>query len=823
MRKRSAIKYIICLLAVVITFASVPVPAFAAASNSKENKSENEQVERKSRKDKKDKDSSSDKKKKKKDEAKEDAPIKLECINQSMNMKVGDYISAEGVCYSFVLDDDSAEAYPKLSERIDEINEDAYSQFVNNMKKASDGSLQRHMDGWEYPFEEYAQAAVTRADGKAFSYSVSHYSFLGGAHGYTYYEGTAIDPVTCKDIKFSDVVTDVSDFPEIVFDEIISQYPEMEDYFEGLDSDKKKLLDRIKNDVGPSGDGPVWTLSYDGISIYFEDYAMGTYAAGSFAVDVPYKSHSDIFNKDYFTYDGKTPDIKDNVTVKDIEKPVTIEAPSEIMQVGYETEFQYSYNEPYCNAIVDELIIPDDHPSLKKAVDKINSANVKEMNGNFEDFQKDMKTEADESSGGDLLHHICTYGIYQYVTRADEAVFSTVESHEIQGATEDYRTLIGINLDPKTGKDIALDDVVTDISELGDTIEDILTGAYYPDNTIKDIMKELNRRLGSGKLVSSEKLSFAIGYEGLTFYLNNTVNYSVMDFGQNAMTVFVPYYGNDELFDEAFTDAPSSFAYQLPVSSVFSTSAYMDTGYDKVYKEIDLYPAADEYSTVTGFSFGINSSINRVENFYAYDITATYVKAPGGDCYVYIQCSLDDGYSYLRVLNFSFDSMYEDTDFGGIYYAVDYTTGYEDDECRGYIMTDPMDFHVLASDDVFGGRILFARCCIDSYGYPAPRDGIWRYPKDDDYDLKAVKDIKTDSGTIKKGETVSPIGIGLSQSGSYNPEIGGNEGEIRILILENSKGKEYDLEIEFDKDNWEWVYNGKAVKSLFDGNYDILF
>ncbi|MCR4656275.1 MAG: DUF3298 and DUF4163 domain-containing protein [Lachnospiraceae bacterium] len=822
MKKRSSFyKYVAGVLAAaVIMTGAAPVSAFGAAAAGNKNKTEENSEKRQSRKDRKGSNSDSDTKKKTEEK---NELISLECVNQSMNMKEGDYVSAEGVCYSFKLDDESAEAYPELEKKINEINEEAYAKFSKDMKKASDASLQRHMDGWEYPFEEDARAEVTRADSKAFSYNVCYYSFLGGAHGYTYYGGTNIDPVTCRDIRFSDVVTDVSDFPQIVFDELTSQDPEMEEYFEGLSSDKDKFLKRIKRDA-KSSDGPVWTLSCDGISLYFEDYAVGSYAAGSMKVDIPYKAHPEIFNKDYFTYDGKTPDINDRVTVKDIEEPVTIEGFKDIMQIGYEWEYEYSDGSPYCSGIVDKLIISDEYPELKKRVDKINSFNVKELRDGFGDFEEEVKSELDNASDGDtILHNVCSTGIYQYVTRADGAVFSTVESRETLSALEEYRTLLGINMDPETGEDIALDDVVTDISDLEDLIEDILNEEAYPETTVEDVTKELNKQLGSGKLISSEKLSFTVGYEGLTFYLNNTVNYSVMDFGRNAMIVFVPYSGNEDLFEEAYTDVPSSFAYQIPVSSVFSTSVYMDMNYNKEYSEVTLYPYADEYSTVTAFTFGINGSLDRVDDFYAYDITANLVKSPLGDYYIYLSCNLDDGFTNLRIFSFSFDEVYEDEETSGLFYAVNYSSGYEEEDMRGYIMTDPIDFHVLASDDVFSGRILYSRCCIDAFGSPKPRDGVWYYPEDEAYDLTATDDIKTDAVRIRKGDVMSPVGIIVPENDGYDPENGDEEKKARILLLKNSKGKEYSLWLEYNEDSWDWEFNEMPVKELFDGNYDILF
>ncbi len=745
----------------------------------------------------------------------EDLPqfITLECTNRHMNMMDGSRISAEGTCHSFSLDEESAKAYPALADKIEEINDRAYRSFCQSMESASAGSTICHMDGWGQTFEEEATATVTRADNRAFSYVVEHYSYLGGAHGYAFFEGSVIDPVTCGDISFSDVVTSAADFPDVCFEELILQNPDLKEYFDVSSGDRDDLMATLKDNVSINGEDPVWTLGYDGITVYFGDYGMGSYAAGARIVNIPYKNHPGIFNADYFRFEGKVPDISDHVTAKETEDPVPLKPEAHIMAIGYDNELLYSETfSPYCIGIADTLTAPEDHPRLRERLDKINSDNIQELQSGFGDFTGRMTTayaRASEKGESDLLMN-CTTSICQYLTRADETVFSTVEAHEVSGVGESSRILTGINIDPSTGKDITLDDVVTDISALEKAIDRALKDASYPEQTCEDVSAELRRRISSGDHTSRDELSFTIGYEGLTFYCNNAVNFSMPDFFADGVPLFIPYKGNEDLFAEEYTYAPATYAYQIPVSPAFATAIYIDMNMDGKYKDLWLYPLMDNYGDVSGLTFGVNSSLERVENFYASDMTATYVKNPDGDSFVFLQCALDDGISAFRIFNFSYGSMSEEDSNSVASLQVNYSTIFSDDGHRGYVMTDPLNFHVRAIDSMLGFNDIYSVCCINSMGRPLPKDGKWYYRSDEANKLTASDNIRTDSGVIAKGTVLLPYAF------SNDTE---DDNKSRILILKEGSGRYYKLRLERTDDFGEWSYNGHSLQELFDGMF----
>ncbi|MCR5687035.1 MAG: DUF3298 and DUF4163 domain-containing protein [Lachnospiraceae bacterium] len=743
-------------------------------------------------------------------------PFAMTCVNKHMNITYGDFESAEGICYSFSLDEAAAKDYPKLDARIGQINDESYSEFEKRLKSASQQCLQRHMDGWEWPYESDSSATVTRADERAFSYGVCHYDYLGGAHGYTFYETAAIDPVTGEDISFFDVVKDVSDFPQICVDEIEREMPDLKPYFDEYTSDEENLKESIRNDVKRSGDGPVWSLAYDGIIMYFRDYSFGSYAAGSGTVKIPYESHREIFEKSYFEYDGSVPDTDGHVSTKEITDPATMSADSGIMTVGLDREYQSSFEKTFCFGTADCLTVTDGYPELKKRLDSDNKETVSGFNRGFADFTK----EADEKYGSDTpnggAHGYNTYELQSFVARADGAVFSYVSSRERIIADDRSRTLVGVNIDPETGKDIALDDVVADMDLFGDAVEDALNEEHYPEKTVKDVSEEIREQIGKGSLVSNEELSWTAGYEGLTIYCNNTVNFSVMDFGRDAMPLFIPYSTNEKVFKEKYTGFEGAYACQLPVSRAFGTGVMMDLDYDGKYDSIDIYPFMNDYGDADGLTFGVNGSLNKAEDFYASEISATLVKDPIGDCYIYMQCAVEDG-SNTRVFGFPSGGFYEPSKDAESVGDVVYSSAYDSDDMRGYVMTDPLNFHVRRSDQVFGPRDAYAVCAVNSMGLPRSLDGTWYYRHDDLYDIKAKQEIVTGSDTIRSGTVLSPYSITPPTDMEDTAD-----GNMYTMVLRDQKGEDHTIKLEYNEETEQFLLDGKDLQDLFDGRFGFI-
>lgn len=167
-------------------------------------------------------------------------------------------------------------------------------------------------NGSEIPYSEDICIYPVRADERIFSFIVEDYSYLAGAHGYTFFINYNYDPVTGKVIQFADVVKNTDALPEAIMGELEKQNEDLAKEFkdnpELREEVKKGIPDRLKDNARALS----WAVDYDGVCFYFEDYAMGSYAMGWRSVKVKFADYPDVFTDTYDNYkDVEIPDIKD--------------------------------------------------------------------------------------------------------------------------------------------------------------------------------------------------------------------------------------------------------------------------------------------------------------------------------------------------------------------------------------------------------------------------------------------------------------------------------------------------------------------------------
>ena len=261
---------------------------------------------------------------KKKDNESDIRKISYSYQNHPLEAAYGEDTFTIGAYYTISLDDDVKEEYPKLAESIDKYN----SRTEKDVREFVGGSREEVLSMWEEGFTGYYEDDIylqpVRSDSKVFSFVEENYIFYGGAHGSTVFSGYNYDPQTGKEIQFDDVVIDTSALPEIIFNELTDQNTDLKAYFDELPSDKDALISGIPDRLEDNAKMLAWALDYDGIRINFEDYAMGSYAAGTQSIKIRFKDHPEIFSEKYNDYnDGSVPDIDDAaLKLKDSDKEV---------------------------------------------------------------------------------------------------------------------------------------------------------------------------------------------------------------------------------------------------------------------------------------------------------------------------------------------------------------------------------------------------------------------------------------------------------------------------------------------------------------------
>lgn len=300
------------IIALILACVMVTLPACNADNGSGNTRTEKEKDTKEDNKDKKDKSdwSSIDDKDDKGKKSKKDDDIKWSYRSNPVALQDGDDVLASGNYVTVILSDETTKNYPELAQVIDLFNQYSGENMTSYLSGSEEAIRELRSEGSPLGYEEDWIIHPLRSDSNVFSFVMEYYSYMAGAHGTTSYDGFHYDPKKGQEIAFSDAVKDTEGLPQIIIDELIAQNDDLKEYFDELPSDKEHLLEDVTERIGNGAKNLAWGLSYEGLEVFFEDYAMGSYAAGTRHVTIKFKDYPEVFAEEY-VYDkkGKKPDI----------------------------------------------------------------------------------------------------------------------------------------------------------------------------------------------------------------------------------------------------------------------------------------------------------------------------------------------------------------------------------------------------------------------------------------------------------------------------------------------------------------------------------
>lgn len=182
------------------------------------------------------------------------------------------------------------------AESVWKAGEEMASEAADYIKESAEYATDYQNDYTDsYCYNRFVTYSVMRADAQVISLESLDSSYLGGAHGNYYYEGTTFDTMTGEELKIQDIVTDMPSFRRQATKDI-DKYLQ-ENYSDGLFEDYQDTVEQIWE----GEDGFNWYLNKSGIMVIFNPYAVGPYAMGSVTVPLPYSAYASYLNQDYTT------------------------------------------------------------------------------------------------------------------------------------------------------------------------------------------------------------------------------------------------------------------------------------------------------------------------------------------------------------------------------------------------------------------------------------------------------------------------------------------------------------------------------------------
>lgn len=179
------------------------------------------------------------------------------------------------------------EKYPKLAAAFRDYNagEKKYSQETLD-ELIETASL---MDMENVSLFTELEGEVLRADAQAVSIYQRYSEYRGGAHGYYSYSALNFDPETGRKLEFTDVVKDSEKYFMLVDTKLQEEYGEVYDSL-------IKIEDYLAESE-ESGYGLDWSVDYEGVTVYFNPYVLGSYAAGAQVAEIYFDEAPEIFEE----------------------------------------------------------------------------------------------------------------------------------------------------------------------------------------------------------------------------------------------------------------------------------------------------------------------------------------------------------------------------------------------------------------------------------------------------------------------------------------------------------------------------------------------
>ena len=285
----------------------------------------------------------------------------------------------------------------------------------------------------------------------------------------------------------------------------------------------------------------------------------------------------------------------------------------------------------------------DAYPEMAEVLDQIATMQENAMLDEFDNLVSTAREELSANRDG-FETNVSTLDVQ--VRRADQVVISLLsDSYSDYGQIENYRALHGSNYDTKSGKELALNDVVKEINnDLALAVQEELTGHmwtgdFYSEYAVEDYFAN----------TPYDGFSWTLDYTGVTFYFAPG---DLCDEG--AMTATVSFAKHPELFYEKYMAVPSEYMVELPLDRSFFTQLDADGAFEEISvsgyydEERNNYTEYGIYTDTDGQYYE--------EDCYAHDFHPYFVKATDGN-YVYLFCEdFQEGWREMRLVVFSLNA-----------------------------------------------------------------------------------------------------------------------------------------------------------------------
>lgn len=182
---------------------------------------------------------------------------------------------------------------PALSRALNEyrntLSESAHQAHAENVEMAERNFAESPDNFWG-PYTNIITLDIRRADSTVVSILGENKEYCGGIHPVSSHFASTYDSSTGEKLSLDNVVTDISALPELLEPLLREKYPNVS-FFD--------LKGSLNSAAENNGEGFVWTLDSQGVTFYFGQYVLASYAEGLQTVTIPFASRPELFTESY--------------------------------------------------------------------------------------------------------------------------------------------------------------------------------------------------------------------------------------------------------------------------------------------------------------------------------------------------------------------------------------------------------------------------------------------------------------------------------------------------------------------------------------------
>lgn len=459
---------------------------------------------------------------------------------------------------------------------------------------------------------------------------------------------------------------------------------------------------------------------------------------------------------------------------------------------AYQTGYSENMGEDLVQVKYKEILLEDccaeQYPNLKQAIGKMNAD---EQTSIETVYQRMMDQVNGFSEEGYAVPYTYEVNENAYVRRADENIISVMYRRwECWKNAHVDRSLWGVNIDPVTGENISLEDVVTNINKIPAMVSEyIIKYNQQSDTTFYvDVEQYVREHLG--------ELKWNMDYFGLNIYFDA---YELDSYAAGDFCVVIPFADEPNLFIEKYKDVPDCYGMQLRDAEY----CYVDLNNDSKIDKVQITSEENEYDMM-GYKISVNDTVISGE-FKFYNVDAYLLKAEDEQWYLYVQGVSENDYRTIDVYHIEVTGIEKVDSVNAGWYSVMLD---ENDRYAEQIFTDPGAFKLDTRTDYLSTVTAYKSYEIGNDGMPITDDSWYQLQNKWIFILKQPVDAElVDENT---GEIMGNVSLKKGEEVQYV-----RTDDKTMADLKRSDGTI--VRVEVDTENWPRTIDGVEIETIFDG------